>query len=152
MDSTMQRYSLLLYVIVGLCASMVLSFSCSKEGTINYDRLVGEWLVVSPETERGLPFHINDTIWFNDVPAMYPKGYYEMTNGHAENNGKPYSTQYQCIVDSDKYEMRLSRTGDITRHYDILFLKRKTIVLRRKGREELIELKRLSDNQFPHFA
>ena len=138
----MQRNSLLLYVIVSLCVSMVMFSSCSKEEMFNYNRLIGEWLVVSPETELGHPFHINDTVKIG-VPPLYPDGCFVLISINTESDGKAYSTEYQCIIDDINHEMKLRRSGDTSRRYDILVLNKK-VVIRRKGRDELIEFKRLS--------
>ena len=143
----MQRNSLLLYVIVSLCVSMVMFSSCSKEEMFNYNRLIGEWLVVSPETELGHPFQINDTVKIG-VPPLYPDGCFVLISINTESDGKAYSTEYQCIIDDINHEMKLRRSGDTSRRYDILVLNKK-VVIRRKGRDELIEFKRLSDNPGP---
>lgn len=143
----MQRNSLLLYVIVSLCVSMVMFSSCSKEEMFNYNRLIGEWLVVSPETELGHPFQINDTVKIG-VPPFYPDGCFVLISINTESDGKAYSTEYQCIIDDINHEMKLRRSGDTSRRYDILVLNKK-VVIRRKGRDELIEFKRLSDDPGP---
>lgn len=147
----MQHNKLLLCVVVCLFAGIIMLSSCKKDDIFDYDRLIGEWLVVSPEADLNCTFSINDTVRIGVVP-VYPEGYFDMINAHTEYNGTSHSTQYQCIVDSENHEMRLRRSGDITRRYDILVLKKNKVVLRRKGRDELIELKRLSDDPGPHYV